>query len=73
MKLVLERTAEADPVRSWVPAYHFTICAQIFHQMTYFMKVLLKYITQFIEIQCNSLKPENEGFRSMAWYAPVLG
>lgn len=26
IKLVLERTAEADPVRNWVPAYHFSIC-----------------------------------------------
>ncbi len=25
IKLVLERTAEADPVRKWVPAYHFGI------------------------------------------------
>lgn len=24
--LVLERTADADPVRKWVPAYHFNIC-----------------------------------------------
>lgn len=26
IKLVLERTAEADPVRNWVPAYYFLIC-----------------------------------------------
>lgn len=26
IKLILERTAEADPVRNWVPAYHFLIC-----------------------------------------------
>ena len=26
IKLVLKRTAEADPVRNWVPAYHFAIC-----------------------------------------------
>jgi len=26
IKLVLERTAEADPVRNWVPAYYFKIC-----------------------------------------------
>ena len=26
IKLVLEKTAEADPVRNWVPAYHFMIC-----------------------------------------------
>ncbi len=26
IKLVLERTTEADPVRNWVPAYHFLIC-----------------------------------------------
>lgn len=26
IKLVLERTAEEDPVRNWVPAYHFLIC-----------------------------------------------
>ena len=26
IKLVLERTAPADPVRKWVPAYHFAIC-----------------------------------------------
>lgn len=25
--LRLERTAEGDPVRNWVPAYHFAICA----------------------------------------------
>ena len=24
--LRLDRTAEADPARGWVPAYHFTIC-----------------------------------------------
>lgn len=27
LQLVLERTAEADPVRGWVPAYHFAICS----------------------------------------------
>lgn len=26
IKLVLKRTAEADPVRKWVPAYYFDIC-----------------------------------------------
>lgn len=26
IKLVLTRTAKADPVRKWVPAYHFHIC-----------------------------------------------
>ena len=26
IKLVLERTAEEDPKRKWVPAYHFHIC-----------------------------------------------
>ena len=26
IRLVLERTAEGDPVRNWVPAYHFAIC-----------------------------------------------
>lgn len=26
IKLLLERKAEADPVRNWVPAYHFMIC-----------------------------------------------
>ena len=26
LRLDLDRTAEADPVRGWVPAYHFTIC-----------------------------------------------
>ena len=26
IKLVLERTAEADPIKRWVPAYHFLIC-----------------------------------------------
>lgn len=26
IKLVLERTADADPIRNWVPAYHFLIC-----------------------------------------------
>lgn len=26
VKLVLNRTVEADPVRKWVPAYHFFIC-----------------------------------------------
>ena len=26
IKLVLERTAEGDPDRNWVPAYHFLIC-----------------------------------------------
>lgn len=26
IKLVLERIAEEDPVRKWVPAYHFLIC-----------------------------------------------
>lgn len=26
IKLILERTAEADSVRNWVPAYHFVIC-----------------------------------------------
>lgn len=28
IKLVLERTAEEDPVRKWVPAYHFLICGK---------------------------------------------
>ncbi len=28
IKLILEMTAEADPARNWVPAYHFTICDQ---------------------------------------------
>ena len=28
IKLVLERTAEADPVRKWVPAYYFRICGK---------------------------------------------
>ena len=26
IKLVLERTVEADPIKRWVPAYHFLIC-----------------------------------------------
>jgi len=26
IKLVLERTAEGDPVKNWVPAYYFSIC-----------------------------------------------
>ena len=26
IKLILERTTEADPVRNYVPAYHFLIC-----------------------------------------------
>ena len=26
IKLILERTTEADPIRDYVPAYHFTIC-----------------------------------------------
>lgn len=26
LMLRLERTAEADPVKEWVPAYHFAIC-----------------------------------------------
>lgn len=29
IKLVLHRTAEADPVRNWVPAYHFHICDRL--------------------------------------------
>ena len=26
IKLVLERTTDADPARNWVPSYHFLIC-----------------------------------------------
>ena len=26
LRLVLDHTAEADPVRGWLPAYHFNIC-----------------------------------------------
>lgn len=26
IQLVLERTAEADPAKNWLPAYHFSIC-----------------------------------------------
>ena len=26
IRLALERTADADPVKGWVPAYHFHIC-----------------------------------------------
>lgn len=26
IRLKLERTADADPVKGWVPAYHFAIC-----------------------------------------------
>ncbi len=26
IKLILEKTTEADPVKNWVPAYHFLIC-----------------------------------------------
>lgn len=26
IRLMLERTADADPVKGWVPAYHFAIC-----------------------------------------------
>ena len=33
IKLVLERTAEADPTRNWVPAYHFLICDKQGHAM----------------------------------------
>ena len=29
IKLVLERTAEADPIKRWVPADHFFICNNI--------------------------------------------
>lgn len=28
IKLVLERTADEDPVRKWVPAYYFCICSK---------------------------------------------
>ena len=27
IKLVLDRTADADPVKGWVPAYYFVICS----------------------------------------------
>ena len=26
LRLVLDHTADADPVRGWLPAYHFKIC-----------------------------------------------
>ena len=26
IRLVLEKTAEADPAKNWLPAYHFAIC-----------------------------------------------
>lgn len=26
IQLILERTAEGDPIKNWVPAYHFAIC-----------------------------------------------
>ena len=26
IRLVLEKTVEADPAKDWLPAYHFAIC-----------------------------------------------
>ena len=28
ISLVLEKTADADEIKGWVPSYHFAICGQ---------------------------------------------
>ena len=27
IRLILEKTVEADPAKNWLPAYHFAICS----------------------------------------------